>query len=167
MQISFQELSHPEELQIIRDIANDIWPKTFANILSAEQISYMMQMMYSPDVMANELKNGYHFEIIKVDSCPAGYISWSPYTPENTAKLHKLYLLDRFHHRGIGSKMLKQVEYRAAAAGFTRLTLNVNKFNEPAKKAYFRNGYTIIDSVQIDIGNGFIMDDFIMEKILQ
>jgi len=60
--------------------------------------------------------------------------------------------------------MLAEVEKRAADAGFTRLILNVNKYNETAKKAYFRNGFTIAESVQIDIGNNFIMDDFVMAK---
>lgn len=166
MQISFGELHSPDELQLIRDIAADIWPKTFAAILSPEQISYMMQMMYAPEVMSRELAGGYHFEIIKINGRPSGYFSWSPYHPDGTAKLHKLYLLSEFHHRNIGSRMLQQVEYRAKSAAFSRLILNVNKFNEAAKKAYFRNGYTIIDSVQIDIGNGFIMDDFVMAKNL-
>lgn len=164
MKIDFSEAATEKDLQVIRDIAADIWPKTFAEILSAGQITYMMQMMYAPEVMRNEVNNGGHFIIVSVDDTPAGYISWSPYQPEGTAKLHKLYLLQKFHHLGIGSAMLAEVEKRAANAGFTRLILNVNKYNETAKKAYFRNGFTIAESVQIDIGNNFIMDDFVMAK---
>ena len=52
---TFEEIIEPEKLQIIRDIADDIWPKTFAEILSPEQIRYMMQMMYAPKVMEKEL----------------------------------------------------------------------------------------------------------------
>ncbi|MBE6358495.1 MAG: GNAT family N-acetyltransferase [Lentisphaerae bacterium] len=164
MNIGFEELTTGESLQIIRDIAADIWPKTFAEILSREQISYMMDMMYAPEVMSNELAGGYHFEIIKINNVPAGYFSWSPYEPAGTAKLHKLYLLQEYHGKNIGSCMLKQVEKRAYAAGFTTLRLNVNKYNKRAKKAYLRNGFTITESVKIDIGNGFFMDDFVMEK---
>lgn len=162
--LAFEELLSPASLQIIRDIAADIWPKTFADILSAEQIYYMMQMMYAPEVMEKELDSGYHFEIIKVDDRPAGYFSWSPYDIPGTAKLHKLYLLQEFHGQGIGSKMLSQVEMRAGNAGFSRLRLNVNKYNAKAMRSYRRNGYQVTDDVKIDIGNGFFMDDFVMEK---
>lgn len=166
MDIEFLELKKAEELQIIRDIAADIWPKTFAKILSPEQITYMMQMMYSPEVMEKELQNAYHFEIVRIDNIPAGYFSWSPYAACQTAKLHKVYLLEKYHHQGIGTAMLKQAEMRTRNAGFTRLRLNVNKYNEPAKKAYLRNGFTVVESVKIDIGNGFFMNDFVMEKAL-
>ena len=73
MDIVFEELTTPGSLQIIRDIASDIWPKTFAKILSPKQISYMMKMMYAPEVMEKELASGYHFEIIRVDRTPAGF----------------------------------------------------------------------------------------------
>lgn len=160
----FEKLTDPASLQIIRDIADDIWPKTFAEILSAEQIRYMMQMMYAPEVMEKELADGYNFNIVRIDGEAAGYFIWSAYESPDSAKLHKLYLLDKFHSRGIGSAMLKETERQAAAAGFSKLRLNVNKHNSRAIKAYMRNNFVNIQSVAIDIGNGFIMDDFIMEK---
>lgn len=166
MTISFQELSSAEDLQIIRDLAADVWPKTFAPILSGEQITYMMDMMYAPEVMSGELASGFHFEIIKVDGQPAGYFSWSSYTLPDTAKLHKLYLLQKYHRQGIGSKMLIQAEKRARDAGFTKLRLNVNKHNDRALRAYEKNGFATVESVKIDIGNGFFMDDFVMEKAI-
>lgn len=162
--ITFEKLTTPEELQIIRDIADDIWPKTFAEILSPEQIRYMMQMMYAPEVMEKELKNNYSFNIIKIDGVPAGYFVWSAYEEPGTAKLHKLYLLEKFHGQGNGTAMLKAAENAIASAGFVRMRLNVNKNNQRAIKAYLRNGFVNIQSVKIDIGNGFFMDDFVMEK---
>lgn len=164
--MEFEELTTPESLQIIRDIAADVWPKTFAEILSSEQICYMMQMMYSPEVMEKELNNGYHFEIVKIDNKPVGYFSWSPYDLPDTVKLHKVYLLQKFHSQGIGSAMLKHAEKRIKEAGFCKLRLNVNKNNQRAIKAYTRNDFANIESVKIDIGNGFFMDDFVMEKTL-
>ena len=162
----FEKLTDPASLQIIRDIASDIWPKTFAGILSPEQIRYMMQMMYAPEVMENELSNGYNFNIVKIDDSAVGYFVWSPYESPEIAKLHKLYLLENFHSRGIGSAMLKEVEKQTAAAGFSKLRLNVNKYNTRAIRAYQRNNFVNIQSVAIDIGNGFIMDDFVMEKVI-
>lgn len=162
--ITFSTLKTPDSLQIIRDIAADIWPKTFKNILSPEQISYMMQMMYAPEVMEKELADGYKFEIISIDDIPAGYMVTSVCDAPGTVKLHKLYLLDKFHAQGIGSQMLSHVTEEYRKLGFTRLILNVNKYNKRAIKAYIRNNFTTIKSVKIDIGNGFFMDDFVMEK---
>ena len=165
--LTFEDLQTPESLQIIRDIAADIWPKTFGSILSAEQIKYMMQMMYAPEVMEKELAEGFHFEIVKIDNLPGGYMVWSPCCEQpDTAKLHKLYLLQKYHHQGIGSAMLSHVANSLKDSGFKKVKLNVNKYNIPAKKSYLRNGFTVVEAVKIDIGNNFYMDDFVMEKEL-
>jgi len=165
MILNFIELKTPESLQIIRDIAAGIWPETFREILSPEQISYMMEMMYAPAVMEKEFADGCHFDIVCIDDAPAGYMVYSAYAPE-TAKLHKLYLLSRYHGQGIGSAMLDYVADQARKLGFKSLLLNVNKHNAKAIKAYERNNFTTVEAVKIDIGNGFFMDDFVMKKEL-
>ncbi|MBE6399905.1 MAG: GNAT family N-acetyltransferase [Lentisphaerae bacterium] len=165
MTLKFIELKTPESLQVIRDIAASIWPETFREILSPEQITYMMEMMYAPAVMEKELADGYHFDIVCTDDLPAGYMVYSSYAPE-TAKLHKLYLLSRYHGRGIGSAMLDHVANQTRKLGFKNLILNVNKHNVKAINAYERNNFTTIEAVKIDIGNGFFMDDFVMKKVL-
>ena len=165
MILKFTELKTPESLQVIRDIAASIWPETFREILSPEQITYMMEMMYAPAVMEKELADGYHFDIVCTDDLPAGYMVYSSYAPE-TAKLHKLYLLSRYHGRGIGSAMLDHVANQTRKLGFKNLILNVNKHNVKAINAYERNNFTTIEAVKIDIGNGFFMDDFVMKKVL-
>lgn len=165
MTLKFIELKTPESLQVIRDIAASIWPETFREILSPEQITYMMEMMYAPAVMEKELADGYHFDIVCTDDLPAGYMVYSSYAPK-TAKLHKLYLLSRYHGRGIGSAMLDHVANQTRKLGFKNLILNVNKHNVKAINAYERNNFTTIEAVKIDIGNGFFMDDFVMKKVL-
>ncbi len=160
-------LLQPSELSAIRTIAADVWPKTFRDILSEEQIRYMMNMMYAPDVMEAELGNGYHFDLLTVDGVPAGYVSYSQYSLPETAKLHKIYLLEKYQGLGLGSGMLEHVAVQCRRLGFRFLRLNVNKHNQKALKAYVRNGYQKIESVKIDIGNGFFMDDYVMQKELK
>ena len=164
--VTFIELTDPASLEIVRHIADDVWPETFREILSQEQIVYMMKMMYAPEVMEKELASGVHFRAAFIDGTAAGYTSWAPYTIPGTAKLHKVYLLQKFQGRGIGSAMLADAAEQARKAGFTRLRLNVNKHNERARRAYFRNGFIDVEAVKIDIGGGFFMDDFVMEKEL-
>lgn len=165
--ISFRILDTPESLSAVRSIAEVIWPVTFAPILSRDQIKYMMNMMYAPEVMERELASGYHFEILQVNGKDAGYISYSPYEGHpDTAKLHKVYLLGEYHGRGFGQVMLDHAQEQCRQLGFAYIVLNVNKYNERAIKAYKRNGFEIADSVKNPIGNGYFMDDFVMKKKL-
>lgn len=165
MKTSFLTLETPESLQIVRDIADEVWPKTFAPILPPEQIPYMMNMMYAPEVMERELREGYKFVALVVDGKPSGYISWSSYHAD-TAKLHKVYLLTTSHGKGFGRLMLDYASKVCRAAGFKKLRLNVNKHNERAISVYLKNGFETVESVKNDIGGGFFMDDYVMEKRL-
>ena len=162
----FREITETADLQIVRDIADSIWPETFRSILSPEQIKYMMHMMYAPDVMEKEFRSGYHFLLLYVENKPAGYMVWSPWEeePETTAKLHKLYLLSKHHRKGYGHAMLDHVADECRKHGFQNLVLAVNKQNERAYQTYIKNGYTTFRSVKIDIGNGFFMDDYWMKR---
>ena len=167
MNLVFTELQTPESLQIIREIAADIWPKTFAKILSPEQISYMMNMVYSPEVMERELAGNMSFNLLEIDGEAAGYAVFSAYDqmPE-TAKLHKLYLKEKFHSCGVGQQMLNYVQDVCRKRSFKRLILAVNKQNTRAIKAYERNGFVTYKAVCNPIGNGFFMDDYLMQKEL-
>lgn len=165
--ISFRILDTPESLSAVRTIAEVIWPVTFAPILSQKQIEYMMNMMYAPEVMERELASGYRFEILQAAGKDAGYISYSPYEGHpDTAKLHKVYLLQEYHGQGLGQVMLDHAQEQCRKLGFSYIVLNVNKYNDRAIKAYKRNGFEIAESVKNPIGNGFFMDDYVMKKKL-
>lgn len=167
MNVEFQRIVDEAGLATVRALAGEIWPPTFAPILSAPQIPYMMRMMYAPEVLARELADGVRWEIVLVDSSPAGYLSWSacPGRP-GTAKLHKVYLSPRWHGRGIGQAMLDHAAACCRAEGFNRVLLAVNKRNDRAIRAYRRNGFAVVESVCNDIGGGFVMDDFLMARDL-
>lgn len=160
MMTEFVSLLTAGSLARVRAIADDVWPKTFREILSPEQIDYMMQMMYAPDVMEKELASGYSFDLLVIDGTDAGYMVFAPYEEPGMMKLHKLYLLESFQGKGYGQLMLRHVLETARARGFSSLILAVNKQNTKAQKAYERFGFVPYKSVQIDIGNGFIMDDY-------
>lgn len=156
----FVSLQTADALARVRAIADDVWPKTFREILSPEQIIYMMKMMYAPEVMEKELTEGYSFDLLVIDGHDAGYMVYAPYDEPGTMKLHKLYLLEEYQGRGCGQKMLRHVADEAKKRVFSSLILAVNKQNTKAQKAYSRFGFEHYKSVQIDIGNGFIMDDY-------
>ena len=168
MEHKFRMLLNHAELQAVRDIVNSVWPPTFREILSPEQITFMMKMMYAPEVMERELDEGIYFEILSLDGEDAGFISYGRYEGQpETVKLHKCYLLEKFQGQGHGSAMLRHAALAARQMGAKYLRLNVNKHNEKAIRAYQRNGYVTVESVKNDIGKGFFMDDYVMEKRLE
>ncbi len=89
-----------------------------------------------------------------------------PTNPAFEFKLHKLYLLPELHGRGLGSLLLQHVEREVRAGAGRRLILYVNRRNTKAITAYKRNGFAVTESVVTDIGNGFVMDDYVMTKEL-
>ncbi len=166
MEVSFRILQK-DELHLVRQVADVVWPITFREILSPEQIAYMMKMMYAPEVMDKEFDEGIRFCLVEDDANPIGYIVWGQCDEVATAaKLHKCYLLPEYQGKGIGTQMLQQAIAYAKEAGYKSLRLNVNRHNAKAIKAYNRNGFQTIQTVDNPIGNGYFMNDFVMEKIL-
>jgi len=123
--------------------------------------------MYSPEAIAEQIEQTNHVFLMAVSDTgeTVGYVSFEVnYKPEIT-KIHKLYLLPQTQGQGIGRLLINEVAQRALAAGNTALGLNVNRQNR-AVQFYERMDFSIIASEDIDIGNGFLMQDFIMQKPL-
>ena len=153
-----------EEYAEVRALAETIWPVCYKDILSVEQIDYMMDMMYSESVISQEISEGVHYSFVEVEGVIAGYLAWGPWhSVEGTAKLHKLYLLSEKQGRGIGSCAIELVKEAVRSAGCSRLRLNVNRQNAHAIKCYTSNGFTMVQLENNDIGNGFFMTDYVME----
>ena len=153
-----------EEYGQVRKLAETIWPLCYKEILSVEQIAYMLDMMYAENVIANEISEGIHYYFIESNGEVAGYLAWGPWhTVPGTAKLHKLYLLPGKQGMGIGSSAIEQVIRQLKATGVRHLRLNVNRQNAKAIKCYTANGFTMVQLENNDIGNGFFMTDYVME----
>ena len=152
-----------KDIAAIRSTAFEIWPQVYAALLSPEQISYMMDMMYSCDVIRSELESGVKWFIVKSGNDIAGYASIydTVFDGVPAVKLDKLYLKECFRSRGIGRQLLSHLVQESKKAGASRMILNVNKYNTPAQSAYKRWGFTLAKSEVNDIGNGFVMDDFV------
>lgn len=153
-----------EEYVVVRKLAETIWPVCYKDILSVEQIRYMMDLMYSEEVISQEVSGGVQYCFVEVDGKIAGYLAWGPWQAvPRTAKLHKLYLLPEKQGQGIGSSAVALVKQLLKMAGVRRLRLNVNRLNNNAIKCYSRNGFTMVQLENNDIGNGFFMTDYVME----
>ncbi|WP_284653429.1 GNAT family N-acetyltransferase [Flavobacterium terrisoli] len=146
-------------------IAKEVWPKTYGSILSKAQFDYMMDMMYSKASLqeqANEKQH--HFILAKESDIPVGFASYEfDCNATNKTKIHKIYILSTQQGKGIGKVLLDYITIQAKIQDNTAVFLNVNKYN-PALHFYQRLGFDIVKEEVIDIGRGYIMDDYVMEK---
>lgn len=154
-----------EDLPVIRLLARRIWEEAYNQLLSKEQIEYMLGMMYSEKVIAGEILNSVIWEIIFSNDEPCGYISYAS-AEDNSVKLSKIYIEKGVRGKGLAEDSLKRVLDYAIRNKKRCVFLTVNKGNKRAIRAYEKSGFIISDAVVTDIGNGFVMDDYIMQKVI-
>jgi diamine N-acetyltransferase len=158
--INANESSYP----IIHSLAHRTWPHAFRNILSPEQIEFMLNWMYSiPSIKEQIEVKGHHFILVKKEETYLGYASYElDYKHTGSAKLHKIYVLPESQGTGAGKALMEEVIKRSKEAKSKSLLLNVNRENS-AIGFYEKKGFKIIKTEDIDIGNGYFMNDFVME----
>ncbi|MCC7375847.1 MAG: GNAT family N-acetyltransferase [Verrucomicrobiales bacterium] len=155
------------DVPVLGALARLIWHVSFRDIVTPEQIEYMLAQRYDPDVLRKVLAAGEPaYEILRVDGEPVAYAAYLPTDRPDEFKLQQLYVHPEWQGRGLGGLLMDRVETVARQHGRTRLVLTVNRNNHRAKAAYEKRGFRVRESAQFDIGGGFIMDDFVMEKVL-
>ena len=161
MDISFKTVQK-HEIPALSELASEIWHEFFPCLLSAEQINYMVDKFQSEHAMQKQMADeNYTYYFINVDGQNAGYFGIAD--KEEYLFLSKLYLKKDHRHKGFGSLAFNKIKSIAKERGYSKIRLTVNKYNTNTIKAYNKYGFKTIASDETDIGNGFIMDDYIME----
>ncbi len=159
--VTFQDASQEDFPEIIA-LARRIWPVAYAAIISAAQNEYMLSKFYTPGYLQAERDSGIGFVLVCRAGERIGFFAYGPSTQEGEALLHKVYLLTEHQGQGIGSAMLREAKRRASDAGFRTLSLNVNRRNGKALRAYLRNGFQKRSEIVTEVGNGYVRDDFVL-----
>lgn len=150
------------ELKIVQDLAHAIWPETFQEILTPNQITFMLEWMYNLETLENQAKEGHQFYLLSTKEKAIGFIGMQPFHPnKNELKIHKIYVLPSAQGTGAGKKLLILAKEIAIENGIEKLVLNVNRFNK-AVTFYQHLGFKIDREENIAIGNGFWMEDYAM-----
>ncbi|NJC28216.1 GNAT family N-acetyltransferase [Neolewinella antarctica] len=175
----------PADYDTIRKIAHATWPSTFKDILTGEQIDYMLHLMYRRQAIEQQVADGHVFLLLVEGQRgnqnanpspqylkggitkfkPVGYASYQADYLPGTTKLHKVYLLPESQGKGFGKQLIDKVATIARNAGQKALRLDVNYQNK-AIGVYEHVGFRKIDRHTTDIGNGFLMEDWRMELAL-
>lgn len=154
-----------ESIPVIHQLAHAIWPSAYGKIITEDQISYMLHWMYHPDSLKEQMVvKGHQFLLAYNNNQPVGFSSYSPKEGQSAKgiyRLHKLYVLTSEQGKGTGKALLDFIVKDIRPKGATALELNVNKHN-PSVGFYLKNGFVITEEMVLDIGNGYVMDDYIM-----
>jgi ribosomal protein S18 acetylase RimI-like enzyme len=157
MEIRFVE---QKELHILEKLARRIWPHTYSDIISTEQMEFMLNWMYSTETLSQQWHDGHEFYLISKDNIDIGFIALEQAGHE--LKVNKVYVLPEIQGCGAGKQLMVKAIERAKAKNCTHLFLQVNRANK-AKFFYDKLGFIIRKEEKFDIGHGFFMDDYVME----
>ncbi|MBX2933971.1 MAG: GNAT family N-acetyltransferase [Ferruginibacter sp.] len=153
------------DIPLIRRLTLSIWPQTYSNIISRQQIEYMLDMMYSPASLQKQMEEeGCTFILVYDDKEAVGFASYNEIKP-GTWKLNKIYILPSQQGKGTGRFIINYIVTQVKNKGGSYLQLQVNRYNKAAL-FYEKLGFKIIETADFDIGNGYFMNDYVMQLSL-
>ena len=156
--------ANTSQLPIIAELAYAIWPVAYGEILSQEQLTYMLTKFYNLEALTEQLEKRNHvFLLAEENEKFVGFASYESNIENHKTKIHKIYVLPETQGKGIGVQLINEIEERAKQSNNDMLFLNVNRFNK-AQYFYKKLGFEIAFEEDIAIGNGYLMEDFVMEK---
>ncbi len=153
-----------DDIPLIRQLCYKVWPQTFASILSQDKIDYMLEYMYSASSLKKQMENGSQFIFVYEDNEPVGYAAYF-HKGDNIYKLDKIYVLPSQQGKGTGRFVIDYIVSDIKEIGATALQLQVHRKNK-ARNFYEKLGFVIIEEKDFDIGQGYFMNDYVMEKQL-
>lgn len=152
-------------IEAVSALARTVWQATYPALISQAQIDAMLADRYASARIREQLDDPHHgWWVARQGPALAGFAH--AILDQGNCKLDKLYVHPDQQRRGIGAVLLHVIEDWARAHQAHRLRLQVNRGNTQAIHAYEKYGFSIIESRVFDIGNGFVMDDHVMEKLL-
>ena len=150
------------DIPLIRQLTFAIWPQTYSAVISKAQIDYMLEQMYNPATLQKQMEEeGYTFIIVYDAKEPVAFASYNETEPQ-LWKLNKIYILPSQQGKGTGKFIINYIVDEIKNKQAKALQLQVNRQNK-AKDFYERLGFKIIKTADFDIGNGFFMNDYVME----
>lgn len=148
-----------DDIPLIMDIAHRTWPVSYAGVLTPEQIANMLATIYSAENLQNEMATGHRFFAAYEGDAPLGFVS--AYRDGDITWLRKLYILPAAQGRGIGHALMATAFEALAPALHHRLLVNRNNVN--AQAFYKRLGFSLIDEVDVRMGD-FAFRDFVFSR---
>jgi ribosomal protein S18 acetylase RimI-like enzyme len=155
----------PPDVPGIAALAREIWQATYPGIITQEQIDFMLEQRYGHERLYDDLEDLHKWlDQALIGDRRIGFAFSEIYKGE--FKLDKLYIHPDVQRQGVGGQLIAHVAARAKKLGYPCVILAVNKRNEKAINSYKKYGFVVREAIVDDIGHGYVMDDFVMEKRL-
>jgi diamine N-acetyltransferase len=152
-----------EDVPLIRRLADEIWLDHYPQIIGMEQVTYMLGKMYSTERLTAQISDKSTFFLVKDDTECIGFIAVTPGEEPHHWFIDKFYLNTQTQGKGVGSEAFARLmDALPDAKGFS---LQVNRQNYKSINFYFKNGFTIAKCLDVEIGDGYVMNDFLMKKM--
>ncbi len=164
--VAFVPVSSDEDRARLADLADEIWHEYWPALIGPEQTDYMVENFQSLEAIERDMaEHAYEYWFLRTedDGRIVGYTGGHAEPETNRYFISKIYLRAEERGKGFASQAIAFYDQLARERGLDALYLTVNKHNELGVRAYLGKGFEIIDAVETDIGNGFVMDDYIME----
>lgn len=155
------------DIPLIRSLALQVFPATYQELLSPEQLDYMLEWMYSEDSILKQMDNGHTYYIALKEGDACGYASVEQ-EGEDLFHLQKIYVLPSFQGYKIGQYLFNKIvnHIKEHHPGPCTMELNVNRSNK-AVDFYKRMGMHVAREGDFPIGNGYYMNDYIMALTIE
>jgi len=165
MNLQITPVESPQDITIVAALAREIWHEFYVPLIGREQVEYMVSNFQSAVAIRRQLEEGYEYFLVRRNGAAVGYCGLRAEPQEGQLFLSKFYLHRDARGTGTGRACMEFIENLALQRGLGTLWLTVNKGN-PSVQAYERMGFRKVSELVMDIGAGFVMDDFRMEKPL-
>ncbi len=151
-------------IRTVERLAREIWSEHYTPIIGKDQVEYMLDKFQSRKAISGQIENGFLYYAVRRGDDYIGYLGVLPKRDTGELCISKIYIRSEERGKGYGKKAMEFIDDVARRESLDRMTLTVNKDNAGSIKAYRRMGFRIVDSIVQDIGGGFVMDDYRMEK---
>jgi GNAT superfamily N-acetyltransferase len=156
-----EKVQTKQQIEQVVCLAKTIWEKHYTPIIGEKQVTYMLDNFQSVVAIEQQIVEGYQYYLIK-DTEYLGYLGIV--IEEGIIFLSKLYLLEEARGKGIGREAINYVETIARDNKITKIYLTCNKHNISSLQVYKRLGFACVRTEESNIGEGYIMDDYVLEK---
>lgn len=150
-----------EQVETLSKLAYEIWNQHFVPIIGQAQVDYMLNKFLSPKALASQIASGYEYFLVSYDDTLAGFTGI--HAENESLFLSKLYVHIDHRGKGIASLIFQELVKICKERNLDKIWLTCNRYNSNTLAIYEHLGFEIVREEAADIGNGFVMDDYILE----
>ena len=162
--IQLTSVTTSEDVDLIIQLAKEIWEEHYTSIIGPQQVQYMLTTLQSKKAILNDLNRGKEYIFVNLNNQAIGYLSYE--LMDKQLFLSKLYLKKKQRGKGYGRFLITQIKDIAQKNKKQTIVLTVNKHNHASIAAYKTFGFDLVKEQKVDIGNGYVMDDYVFHYSL-